>query len=229
MVTCRVIRSGRPTLTPNQWVMWHPAPDRGPLALPHEWVFRGLQDSGGDLDDPLWLLAVLDLRGMVWGGLERLRDDETTPAELAYPRLPARDDPDATVHLSVIHAHLTALRAAASLWLAHSSTGTAPPAGFWRLLHAGLREFTPVQLARSPWLDVDLFEAGCWQLFQATQDKAPAKECRNEACGRVFYRKSDPTRYGQHRSTGVGYCTEACRNAQRQRQYRRRLLTTSQG
>lgn len=227
MVTCRVIRSGRPTLTRNQWVVWHPDSGREPRPLPHEWVFRGLLDSADDLDDPLWLLAVLDRRGMVWGGLERLRDDETTPAELAYPQLPPRDNPASRVHLSVVHAHLTVLRDAAGQWLGHAQAGVPLPEEFWRLLHAGLAEFTPVQLARSPWLDVDLFEAGCWQLFQATQDKAPAKQCRNETCRRVFYRKSDPTRYGQHRSVGVGYCTEACRNAQRQRQYRRKQLPLS--
>lgn len=224
MVTCRVVRGGRSTLTPNQWVVWHPDPSLGPRELPHEWVFRGLLDSGEDLDDPSWLLAVLDRRGMVWGGLERLRDDETTPAELALPPLPPKDDLAATVHLAVIHAHLTALRDAATGWLAHVADGTPLPEGFWRLLHAGLTEFTPVQMSRAPWLDVDLFEAGCWQLFQATQDKAPAKRCLSETCQRLFYRKSDDTRYGLHRTTGVMYCSEACRNAQRQRSHRRRLL-----
>lgn len=215
VVTVRVQRSGMIRVTPNGWIVWRPEPHRDAEPLPAEWVFRALQDA--DLDDDTWLLAILDRRGMVWGDLARVRDDETIPAEAPYPRLPARDDPAAQTHLAVVREQLVTLRGLASGWLDHAAWGRPLPAGFWPLLDKALAGFTPVSLAR-PTLDVDLYEAGCWQLFAATQDPAQLRRCGNEPCGRLFYRKGG---VGQ-RTADVAYCSEACRSAAKQRRHRAR-------
>lgn len=218
MVTVRVSRSGTTRLTPNQWLVWRPEPERAAEPLPAEWVFRALRSV--DLDDPAWLLAVLDRRGMCWGDLARIRDEDTVPAETGWPALPARDDPGAQIHLAVIREQLLTLRELTAGWLDHAATGGPLPGRWWRLLDRGLRGFTPVALA-APTLDVDLYEAGCWQLFAATQDLAPLRACGNEPCSQLFYRKDGAGR----RTADVAYCSEACRAAAKQRRHRARNRT----
>jgi hypothetical protein len=216
---CIVARGGRVSLTPNRWLSWHPDSDVKAERLPPEWVLRQLQTV--DLDDPLWLLTVLDLRGMVWSPAERLRNPAETPEELAPAVRPRKDDLYATVHLGDVHALLTALRDAGAQWLAHVRDETPLPASFDWLLHVGTSQFSHVLVDRSDQLEGDLFEAGCWQLYGITRDTAPVKRCQNERCGRVYYRQDHRTRYGQSLATGTKYCSTQCREAQKKRVQRR--------
>lgn len=222
---CLVARGGNVSLTPNQWIKWHPNTLRKPLPLPPEWVLRELQAI--DLGDPLLLLTLLNLRGMVWGAAEELRNTAETPAELAAPEHPPEDDPHVTVHLSDAHTLLSALQAAGAQWVAHVRDAEPLPETFWWVLHVGTSEFTHVATTRSDHLEGDLFEAGCWQLFCITQDRATVKRCQNETCGRIFYRQDTITRYEQSWSTGTKYCSTRCREAQKKRTSRRRLRTTT--
>lgn len=212
---CLVARGGRVSLTPNKWLTWHPDPTLDPVPLPAEWVIRQLQTI--DLDDPLWLMTVLDVRGMCWATVETLRDPAVTPEELGAAVRPACDDMHARVHLSDVHATLAALRAAAGQWLLHARDGTPLPGSFWWLLHAGTRQFTIPVVERSDVLTGDLFEAAAWQLYGLTRDRAPIKRCQNERCGRLFYRQSSDPRYGQYLTTGIKYCSPQCREAQKKR------------
>lgn len=162
---------------------------------------------------------------MVWRRYDAFRDDEETPAELALIRLPALDDATALVHLSEAREHLVALRGAATQWVQHQVTGEPLTPQFRRVLRAGMAAFPldTVALDEQPFA-VDLFQAGCLQLFAAVMDVAPVKYCQNETCRRPFYRKQDDTDAGYRQITGVRYCSQSCKNAQDQRVYRRRHL-----
>src|SRR5882757_1839156 len=219
---CVVARGGRVSLTPNGWLAWRPDPTVPSRPLPDEWIFRGLQE--GDLTDPAWMLAILTRRGMVWRRYDAFRDDETTPPELALPRLPPVDDATATVHLSEAYEHLTALRGAVNEWLGHQVSGAPLTPWFRRVIHAGMAVFPLDDIALNPQpFAVDLFEAGTLQLFAAMLDYAPLKYCQNETCRRPFYRKQDGNHYGYRQTVGLRYCSRSCANAQNQRVYRRRV------
>lgn len=62
----------------------------------------------------------------------------------------------------------------------------------------------------------------CLEMFNHIVEAAPYKTCANETCGRLFVRQEGRAVHGQHRSTGVKYCSAECARAQAQRQYRRR-------
>lgn len=215
VVTVRVQRSGSIRLTSNGWIVWRPQPERPAEPLPPEWVFRALLEDGS-LDDDAWILALLDRRGMVWGDLDRIRDEETQPP--APHRLPPVDDPQAAIHLAVVRQQLATLRYLVGDVV--TRPGDLPPY-FYRLLDKGLRPFTPLALAHGDDLMVDLYEAGCWQVFAALTDTARPRLCANEGCRHTFWRKDGAGR----RTADVAYCSEACRSAAKQRRYRARNRT----
>ena len=218
MVTPRVGRSGTLTLTPNGWLVWHPDPQRDPEPLPPEWVFRVW--SAVDLDDDASILALLDRRGMIWGGLDRARDDETTPPAAPGMGLPPVDSTfGVTNHIAVVREQLAVLRGLTQQWLNIAVTGrnhVGLPEPFWRILGKGLAAFTPVTIARDPAPLVDLYEAGCWQLYETVVSGEIPRRC--QACGTIFYRKDGTSA----RTADVRYCTERCRGSARMRRYRAR-------
>jgi hypothetical protein len=77
----------------------------------------------------------------------------------------------------------------------------------------GMRRFTE---------DLPLYSLCCLELFNHIVEKATYRRCANETCGRLFVRQSGRAEHGQHRTTGVKYCSAECARAQAQRQYRRR-------
>jgi hypothetical protein len=62
----------------------------------------------------------------------------------------------------------------------------------------------------------------CLQLLGWVADGVPARQCANETCRGWFTRQRGRAAAGQHRTTGVLYCSSACARAQAQRDYRRR-------
>lgn len=73
------------------------------------------------------------------------------------------------------------------------------------------------------------FEIACLELFNHMIENATYKKCANETCGRFFVRQRGRSAHGQHRRTGVKYCSAECAKAQAQRAYRRRKREETSG
>jgi hypothetical protein len=69
---------------------------------------------------------------------------------------------------------------------------------------------------------VGLYSALCLQLWNLILENPQLHECQSETCRRRFVRQRGGAKHGQYRTTGVMYCTPACAQAQKQREYRRR-------
>jgi hypothetical protein len=70
--------------------------------------------------------------------------------------------------------------------------------------------------------DIPLFSILCLELFNHICGEIPYSECENERCRRLFVRQRGRAIHGQHRTSGVKYCSAECARAQAQRAYRRR-------
>ncbi|MFI6448533.1 hypothetical protein [Kitasatospora sp. NPDC050543] len=64
------------------------------------------------------------------------------------------------------------------------------------------------------------------QLYNHLAEGAAVRTCANHNCGRDFVRQRGRANYGQHRTTGIKYCSRECARAQAQRDLRRRRRTT---
>ena len=70
----------------------------------------------------------------------------------------------------------------------------------------------------------NLYNACCLQLARYVADEATVHRCANDRCGKPFTRQRSESKYRQHRSTGVRYCSPRCaaNQAERGRRARRR-------
>lgn len=60
------------------------------------------------------------------------------------------------------------------------------------------------------------------QLYNHLAEGASVRRCANQNCGRQFVRQRGRAEYGQHRTSGIKYCSRECARAQAQRELRRR-------
>lgn len=69
---------------------------------------------------------------------------------------------------------------------------------------------------------VSLYSGLCVQLFNLLAEGDSPRHCANETCGGWFVRQAGRAEHGQHRSTGVKFCSKSCARAQAERERRRR-------
>lgn len=72
------------------------------------------------------------------------------------------------------------------------------------------------------------YSVGALQLFNDIAAATPLRHCGNERCplpDGVFTRQRGRAQYGQHRTSGVKYCSNSCAKAQGERERRRRNTT----
>ena len=106
------------------------------------------------------------------------------------------------------------------------------PNGPVDILHAylsdGLTPFSPRILGhydppnQPHFVAMGLYDVLCLELYNHIVQQAPYRICANETCGRLFVRQSGRARHGQHRTSGIRYCSATCARAQAQRDFRRR-------
>jgi hypothetical protein len=67
-----------------------------------------------------------------------------------------------------------------------------------------------------------IYSVAFLQLYNHLVEGAFVRHCANENCQQHFVRQRGRAEYGQHRTTGVKYCSRECARAQAQRSLRRR-------
>ena len=218
----------------------------GAQALPDEWVLRQLHDA--DLEDDTVVAALLSDYGRVKGpyfaagfipddARAKLGYDGGTTGFEGQPGFP---DHDGTT-IGDARWYLKTARALARSWAramrdedpttvwAEEGFSLVPEsedihwATFTHRLNEGLEPYH-AHTAIKDWGagSVLLYSAACLQVFNLVVGECDAVRCENETCGRTFVHQQGGSRFGQHRTKGLRYCSVACGSAQAARQYRRR-------
>lgn len=98
------------------------------------------------------------------------------------------------------------------------------------VINVGLREFpmtvrvSTSEIRRSAvWRrSPTLFGVLCLEVANHIAENADVRQCANESCRRWFVRQTGRAEYGQHRTSGVLYCSASCARTQGSREWRRR-------
>lgn len=72
-----------------------------------------------------------------------------------------------------------------------------------------------------------IYSVSFLQMYNHITEGAVLLRCANEPCGNLFVRQRGRATFGQHRTSGVRYCSNSCARAQGQRELRRRRRRSS--
>ena len=233
---------GKTDTTGPLWTTGESGPGFMVRRLPWEFFIRDLLDS--DIDSDEGLRQFVAAYGVPWISGPKILMPDDVPGGSDGDR-PNTFTPDHVRHM------IRLLRALVRHWVAHTededvlaawrSEGFNPPseplAWMWwsRIINELLSAHSPyviVEDAESDDPDAgDLTDAAgvktleaCvgLQLANAVEEALTVRRCQNETCGRYFQRQAGTAEHGQHRTTGVKYCTNTCARAHASRVSRRR-------
>lgn len=140
------------------------------------------------------------------GGIDELIDPEVTEAELSRLRAQnAHRDDGWPQSLEVLREFL--------LWTRLSQLKGA--------MQAALKPFS-IGIGSLADRHPTIYSVAFLQLYNHMAEGATVRQCANETCQRPFVRQRGRAEYGQHRTSGIKYCTRECARAQAQRELRRR-------
>jgi hypothetical protein len=215
--------------------------------IPSELVLREMPKL--DASDPAALVRFMKQYGPLTSpdrnGLRLLPDSERKRFE-SIGIVPTQSGP---IPIAVVSHHVRALQAMVAHWDAHQREDDIalidawPNAGLphphdpltawtWWNNHmnaalASIAVRVQVQYGEGQWIGevprTTAYSAMAVQIFNDISTGTAWRRCANETCGDLFARQQGRAEAGQHRTTGVRYCTNSCAKAQVERERRRRI------
>ena len=103
------------------------------------------------------------------------------------------------------------------LWTSHMNAALAPVTA-----QISVRDSNGKRRGWDPNLGATSYSALVTEIFQDVANNTPWHKCANDKCGLLFARQQGRSQKGRNRTSGVMYCSQACGNAQGQRNLRKR-------
>lgn len=232
---------------------WNRQARRSEVQLPPDFVLREVFDAELTTDGLAEFMTAYGM--VAHTGSHQLDALPTAQAGGEHERAALVAPGDDVLRTELVGLHLRNLRALAAhltvffdagdaadfrpAWVSHGhqTPESAGMAWLWfdTLLNAALRPFHLYVDTGSGLLAREqptLYQACALQLYNYVAEHVPFARCANESCphgergeAAVFTRQRGRSRYGQHRTSGVRFCSKDCAKSQAERERRRRQRT----